>query len=107
MVDDDFFTRSEAAHPFCRFRRDNFLRRIGAAYDLRSGFLHSGTAFGAWIAPLGSDNEEIRSGRPVVSDRNFARVLAASPTYIGLERLIRYVLLRFGERSGLIAGDAA
>ena len=34
-------------------------------------------------------------GRPVVEDRDFARTLAKAPTFSGLERLVRYCLLKY------------
>jgi hypothetical protein len=102
LIDDEFFERGEAKAQYARLTKDGFLKRIGAAYDLRSGFLHSGRSFGSVIAPRGPGNEEVQSGESMVPDREFAKAIDASPTYIGLERILRYALLRFGETSGLV-----
>ena len=101
LVDGAFFNRSEAEQPFAQLKARSFIKVLGAAYDLRSRYVHTGRSFGAWIAPRGLNNEEIQIGRPVVDDKEFGRVLATAPTYIGLERVIRYSLLRFAERLGV------
>jgi hypothetical protein len=36
-----------------------------------------------------------------VDDADFGRTLAAAPTFIGLERIVRYGLLRFAEQLGV------
>ena len=102
LVDREFFDRGEAKAPYARLAKGDFLKRIGAAYDLRSVFLHSGQSFGSVIAPRGPTNDEVQSGESMVPDRKFAKAIDASPTYIGLERILRYALLRFGEESGLV-----
>lgn len=101
LIDPAFFDRSEAEQSFARIKANSFVKLLGAAYDLRSRYLHTGHSFGSWIAPRGVQIEETQTGRPVVDDKEFARVLAAAPTYIGLERIIRYALLRFGGRLGI------
>ncbi|MNY09114.1 hypothetical protein D3C86_1420070 [compost metagenome] len=68
---------------------------------MRSRYVHSGESFGSWIYPRGSGVEEIQSGRPVIKDKDFAKTLATAPTYSGLERVVRYGLLRFSERLGV------
>ncbi len=102
LTDEAFFARGEAAHAYVRLGASDFIRRMGAAYDLRSGLLHSGRTFGSVIAPRGVDNSEIQSGKPIVPDKGFARALADSPTLVGLERIMRYALLRFAIQTGLI-----
>ncbi|WP_342154501.1 hypothetical protein [Methylorubrum sp. SB2] len=103
LIDDDFFDRREAAHEYQTFRKDTFKQRISAAYDIRSRYVHTGTAFGGWIAPRGNgSNDEVITGRPVVNDAEFANLLERTPTYVGLERVMRYALLKFAEKTGLI-----
>ncbi len=98
LVDTSFFDRAEAEGAYARLRRADFPKVLGAAYDLRSRYVHSGEAFGDWVAPRGRATEEVQSGRPMVQDKAFAKTLAAAPTFIGLERIVRYALLRFAER---------
>lgn len=58
--------------------------------------------FGGWVAPRGKDNAEVQSGKPIVEDKEYGRILEWAPTYVGLERTIRYGLLRFALDRGLI-----
>lgn len=98
MVKDDFFEYSDTpGHG--QFRKDDFEKRIKAAYDLRSQFVHSGSPFGMWIRP-GTRSYETQLGRPVVADKEMAKVLAMAPLFSGLERVIRYVLLTFAAELG-------
>ncbi|MFG1279765.1 hypothetical protein [Xanthobacter autotrophicus] len=99
MIDDTFFDRREAAEQFGSFRKDDFRKRIAAAYDLRSRFVHSGYPFGGWIN-LQMTRFEVQLGKPVVPDKEMAEVLARAPLFSGLERVIRYVLLTFAAELG-------
>ena len=99
LVDDGFFDRREAQEPWASFTREDFRRRIAAAYDLRSRFVHTGYPFGGWV---GRDLSrfEVQVGKPVVEDADMAKVLALAPLFSGLERVIRYALLSFAENLG-------
>ena len=101
LIDPLMFGRSEAAHSFSRLTADSIVKRLGAAYDLRSRYIHTGQAFGTVIGPRGYDREEVQHGQPIHPDRDFAKALAWAPTYIGLERIIRHCLLQYLERFGL------
>lgn len=68
-----------------------FLRRIKAAYDLRSRYVHVGANFGSAVARKG----EVHGGRPILSDKGIEDLVYLSPTVFGLERIVRYCLLRF------------
>jgi len=93
LIDDGFFGASNSSIPRIKFKRENFSKHVSSAYDIRSRYVHSGDAFGGWIAPRGDCSEEVRHGIPDVE---------AAPTYVGLERVIRYCLVRFAERHQLI-----
>jgi len=99
LVDASFFERSETTQPRANFKADSFRAAISAAYDLRSKYVHTGTPFGRWITP-DHLHSEVQVGQPVVEDRELGRVLSRAPTYIGLERVMRYCLLRFAEVNG-------
>ncbi|MET3579951.1 hypothetical protein ABID19_002982 [Mesorhizobium robiniae] len=96
FLDSDFFGRTEAEHGYGRLKHENIGDRLAAAYDLRSKYVHSGESFGRWISP-GRSNDEVQLGRPVVADKEFSRTLQMAPTFVGLERIMRYCLLRFAE----------
>ncbi len=101
LVDPSFFQRSEAREPFAGFKADSFRASVSAAYDLRSRYVHTGIPFGNWVSlKLGGMNNEIQVGQPVVEDKELGKILAKAPTYIGLERAIRYCLLRFAQLNG-------
>lgn len=98
-LDDEFFARNEAGHVWQSLRARDFPRAAAAAYDLRSRYVHTGVSFGGWIAPR-YDNAERQAGHPVLPDREMARILDRAPTFIGLERLTRLVLLKCAEQLG-------
>jgi hypothetical protein len=101
LVTADFFERTESTYGNGKFDAATFERAIAAAYDLRSKHLHSGAPFGFWVSRLtNGGNEEVQSGRPVLQDADLAKVLARAPTLVGLERIIRFCLLRFAEKNG-------
>lgn len=91
-----FFDGSETEGPHCRLHPANLANSIKAAYDIRSKYLHAGARFGFWIEPHANiRNEASLGGRPVVSDGDWARILSRAPSFLGLERLLRFMLLRY------------
>jgi hypothetical protein len=101
LVDPVFFQHSETSQSYAKFEVDSFETSISAAYDLRSRYVHTGISFGNWISlKVGGMNNEVQVGKPVVGDKEFGNILAKAPTYIGLERVIRYCLLRFAQLNG-------
>lgn len=97
LTDADFFTRSEAKDPWGRLRADRHLKVLAGSYDLRSRYVHTGQRFGNWVHPRGEGGAEVQTGRPVVEDKAFGKILADAPTFTGLERIMRYGLLRFAQ----------
>ena len=107
LLDDDFYTASDSARSPVRFGPNNIERSIGAAYDLRSCYVHTGAPFGMWVDPtMGFASGDLPIGKPVVDDGNLGRVLAVAPTFAGLERLVRYCVLRLMASRGLLVRDA-
>lgn len=88
------FAGSASNHPLAILPTDELPQRLRAAYDLRSRYMHTGQRFGGWISPQ-RGLEDITMGRPVVDDREFETILMRTPTFVGLERLVRFVLLRY------------
>jgi hypothetical protein len=105
-LDDEFFHRSEAENIWASLHARDFPRAAAAAYDLRSRYVHTGISFGSWIKPS-YDNAERQAGRPVVRDREMAKILDRAPTFIGLERLTRVLLLKCAEQLGAILPGAS
>ncbi len=99
LIDGDFFKHHELETEYGFFKPEDFQMRIGAAYDLRSKYVHTGVPFGSWVKPQ-RRNGDIQFGKPVVEDKEYAKILARAPTFCGLERIIRYCLLRFLESNG-------
>lgn len=103
LLTDPFFAESEAERDFLRLKKEDIKSRLSAAYDLRSQHVHSGIPFGSWISrTLGGEAGEVQVGTPVVGNKDFEKVLARAPTYFGLERIIRYCLLRFIHTHGVL-----
>lgn len=103
LLTDPFFAESEAEKDFLRLKKADIKSRLGAAYDLRSQHVHSGIPFGKWVSrTLGGEAGEVQMGTPVVGNKDFEKVLAKAPTYFGLERIIRYCLLRFIHTHGVL-----
>jgi hypothetical protein len=97
LTDAGFFHRGEAKNGFARLRRESFLKTLAAAYDLRSRYVHTGNGFGDLVQPRGDSAAEVQLGRPIVEDKALGKILAEAPTFTGLERIVRYALLRFAQ----------
>lgn len=95
-IDAIFFEGSEAEHAFWGFQPESFKAAIGAAYDLRSRFVHTGQSFGGWVEAFHRLND-VQGGKPVVQDKELGKTLGNAPTIIGLERATRYMILRFAQ----------
>jgi len=90
-----FFEGSECAQEFGQLKEDEIEKRLKASYDLRSLYVHTGIPFGHWVQPYGRSLYEVHIGRPEIEDRKISKVIHRAPTYFGLERIMRYCLLRF------------
>lgn len=101
LIDDQFFSQSSTDPRALTLQAHDLAARISAAYDLRSRYVHTGMAFGRWVSPAGALSE-IQIGQPVIGDNEIVELLYKAPRYLGLERLIRYCLLRFAERNQLL-----
>lgn len=100
LLTDLFFENTESSQMFTSLKKENISERIAAAYDLRSRYVHTGIDFGVWVS-FNSANAEVQSGIPVVEDKEFQKILARAPTFIGLERIMRFCLLRFLQLHGV------
>lgn len=103
LLDDDFYLVADSGPSFGRFEPNNVERSIGAAYDLRSRYLHTGAPFGLWVDPSDSRaSTDLPIGRPATEDMGLGEVLAVAPTFKGLERLVRYCVLNLMASQGLL-----
>jgi hypothetical protein len=93
LIDDQFFAHSESKNNFGIFTEQNFEKSIKSAYDLRSRYVHTGVHFGGWVKP-DQQIDDIQHGQPVVDDKQLAKILAHAPKFCGLERTIRYCLIK-------------
>lgn len=106
LIDKDFFGCTESSKNFGALKADDFQKSIGAAYDLRSRYVHTGESFGNWISiDAGKCNSEVGFGKPKVEDKEYERILAKAPTYVGLERILRYCLLKFIHINGVFIDE--
>ncbi|MBE7466490.1 MAG: hypothetical protein HS116_23720 [Planctomycetes bacterium] len=92
LVTQEFFDRSEAKEPQYALKRDLFPKHISSAYELRSKYVHKGTPIGHLVQGLTQFSAEVNVGE---IEGDLKKLHAQCPTFLGLERLVRFVLLRF------------
>ncbi|MFC5649013.1 hypothetical protein ACFPYJ_07695 [Paenibacillus solisilvae] len=99
LLTPEFFTNSEVTaddYTFAALDEEHIVKRINGAYQLRSSYVHTGRRFGLEIM---NENWERQFGKYRVkgseNEKRFIKALNDTPTFKGLERLMRYVLLRF------------
>ena len=102
LLDDSFYVIAKSEKKFAPFVPENIEENIGAAYNLRSKYVHTGMSFGRWVG-TSRDHSDLQFGKPVVSDSEFTKILKKAPKFVGLERLMRYCILKFMSSHGLLA----
>lgn len=89
-VDEEFFSRRESSNASESLKLGEFEKTVGAAYDLRSRYVHVGVPFGDWVSnSFPGRLEEIQLGKPVLSDEDLAKLIHRASTLLGLERIMR------------------
>ena len=107
LLDARFYCAPDSTPAHVRFDPSNIEESVSAAHDLRSRYVHTGAPFGRWVEPaLGITSGDLQIGNPVVEDRALGRILAVAPTFLGLERLVRYCVLRFMASRGVLTRDS-
>jgi len=96
-----FFQNTESLQGFACLKQDDIEKRIKASYDLRSLYVHEGIRIGNWLDPESFLNE-VQLGIPVVESKALKKLLCLTPTYIGMERIMRFCLLRFLHSNGVV-----
>ena len=100
LLDDQFFATNDSIRSYACFEADDIENRVGAAYDLRSRYVHTGTPFGHWVEPS-TEYTDTQVGAPIVGDRKLEIVLEMAPKFGGLERLTRYCILKYMQSEGI------
>lgn len=103
LLNDNFFNKSPADEGY-KITKQDLEKRIKAVYDLRSEYVHGGISFGKWFESSHTGkNGEINIGTPLLPGRppnakkhtKLEITLAKIPTFTGLERIVRYIILSF------------
>jgi hypothetical protein len=100
FIDDQFFIELSTSEHRFTYTKNNFEKYIKNSYNLRSRYIHTGISFSNWIEPS-IRGDDIMVGIPVMEDTEIAKIISESPTFLGLEKIVRYVLLNFLQRNGL------
>jgi len=101
LLTDSFFAVSECTETYGQMRKDDIEKRLKAAYDLRSLYVHTGINFGHWTHPSGGILNEVPLGSPMVDNEAFKEAMEWAPPFFGLERIMRYCLARFLHLNGV------
>jgi len=105
LLDDYFFRHYESREEFCALKKNGIDGTLKAAYDLRSRYVHTGIQFGGWVRPHAHFSDEIMMGTPVLDDTELKKILVEAPSLCGLERIMRYALLKIANEAGAILTD--
>ncbi|MHC1715060.1 MAG: hypothetical protein AB9858_05620 [Acidaminococcaceae bacterium] len=95
LLNEYFFTNTESTISCGALTKNNIETSIKASYDLRSQYVHTGVNFGNQVLPIGNMQNEIVLGTPCGIDSKLANIIHKSPTLIGMERIMRFCLLRY------------
>ncbi len=101
LINDEFFDKPGSSESNESIKRETLEKTISAAYDLRSWYVHKGTPFGSLVFKgTAHRHNEVLLGRTITADKKLDKIFSKVPTFIGLERIIRYALLRFAQNNG-------
>ena len=114
LLNDYFFTNTEAGHqagslrtsatnPLWREGKEQITieKRIKAAYDLRSLYVHPRMDFSLYVLPMGPILNETQVGMHQLDSTKMQNTVFLAPTYLGMERIVRYCLVRFTHLHGI------
>lgn len=102
-LDDDFFERPEARNHYEQLKNEDIKQRLKAAYNMRSQFVHAGKFQSNWMSVnYLNNNEEVVHGEPITGDKDTEKMIKRSPTFVGMERIMRYALIKFLLRTKVI-----
>jgi hypothetical protein len=113
FLNDYFFTNTEAiehgkltksaTNPMWKEGSEEITveRRIKAAYDLRSLYVHTGVDFSDAVLSLRPMLNETQIGLRHFDSTEMEEAVLLAPTYLGMERILRYCLVRFVHLHGI------
>jgi hypothetical protein len=113
LLNDYFFTNTEAnehgrltksaRNPMWKGGSEEITveRRIKAAYDLRSLYVHTGVDFSDAVLPMRPILNEVQIGLRHFKSKAMEEAVLLAPTYLGMERIMRYCLARFVHLHGI------
>lgn len=102
-LDDGFYLTAADGTTLGCFTPETIRQNVAAAYDLRSRYLHRGRTFSSYVITAWSGRGEIPIGRLQAEDAEFSKIISRAPTIVGMERIVRYMLLKLGSRNGGVA----
>ncbi len=96
-LNDSFFNGGESKQDFCNLKQEDLPKAILDAYDLRSKYAHEGAIFGLLVEPhLQLNNEKVVGDSSMLRANEVIGTLPkGSLTFLGLERLTRFIILAF------------
>jgi hypothetical protein len=101
LLTNDFFNTTESKDPHFSLKADDIEERLKSAYDLRSKYVHVGVEFGKWVSNgIRSNNEILGIKTSSLINKKYLQLFESAPSIIGLERIMRYCLLRFIHLNG-------
>jgi hypothetical protein len=113
LLNDYFFTNTEAnehgrltksaIHPLWKEGKEEITveKRIKAAYNWRSLYVHTGEDFSDAVLPMRSILNETQVGLRRFDSATMEEAVLFAPTYLGMERIMRYCLVRFAHLHGI------
>lgn len=103
LLNKNFFTKTESDSEMTQLQENCIEKNIKAAYGIRSKYIHTGLSFKPFIKQQTISISEVMhpTEEPNVDDKELKKILKSIPTYIGLERIMRFALLRFLHTNGV------
>ncbi|ACK92740.1 MULTISPECIES: HEPN domain-containing protein [Bacillus cereus group] len=105
LLNDNFYENTEVIQGLGKITKDTIEQNIKSAYDLRSLYVHTGLEFGDHIKPIRQFQNEIVMGEVHPSVQRAKKALNNTLTFTGLERIIRYALLKLIHNNGVKIDD--
>lgn len=102
-LNEEFFSKTEIinGNGYGRLTKENIESVIKAGYDLRSHYVHEGLEFGFFVTPHTNYFNELVIISSEGVDPKVAKVIKNSPSFLGLERIMRFSLLSLINKNGL------
>jgi len=100
LINENFYMDTKDLRGGFPIKKQNVEQCVKASYDLRSYRVHEGMDFEKWVSRAFRGSEVI-PGNPICESKSLSKALSVAPTLSGIERLMRYSLLSYMQKSGL------